>query len=959
MIKRLRLLFAPAIISCLLVLNLAPVTPRAAASGDGRPVQVVLDTTQSVGPGLAGLGYLSPVTAADPFTHMLLRWEADEPAEDTIAIAVRASLDGQSWSAWGAVVESHDLWQPGDGQNTHWGATVYAGEGMRFWQVRADFTPAPDGTMPTLTRVDVNTVDGRFGPESPAPTATLDSLGKPAVVSRSAWGSPDGQGSRATPVYYPVNHMVVHHTADSNSLTGSEKSWADRVRAEWAFHTYTRGWGDVGYNYLIDPNGVIYEGRAGGDDAVAFHDTANYGSMGVVMIGTYASVTPTTAAQSSLVDLLAWKADQKRIDPLGQSYYYGCARSSYCAPFVPGAIVPNIAGHRQVTPGHTSCPGDSLLGILPGIRQRVQARMSGTPSAPDNGDLTIDELESSYTRSAAGWHAAACGYGGHSDYTYATSGAPGDEPGSNTATWTPNIPAAGSYRVLAHIPQGCGVGTPTASARYLIRADRDYSVSVNQSTSDEWVSLGVFAFAAGTAGSVTLSDVTGEPFSQGRVVFFDSIRWVPEVPAEQRMQLLGVQYDRDTLAAGELLKVTFTVRNSGDTPIATQDPQAGTRPDSAASFDLSNSYVYDEGECFLGAPGQSYPAFPKEADRFRVMLGAADRSPACGGDSGGYPWRWGLNGSLAPGETRQIVGYIRFREPGVVTLRAGAIEEYVGYAARDAFAQTITVTPERLAPAPISYDARLRPLAFVYRLGDLPDNLLARTQNPLSVVKGELVGSFVWGGETIDWGQAGPVAGLNDGFIVEQTRVFVAPTSGVYTFKTTSDDGSWLWVDGRAVVVNAGLHAAAASTGAISLDAGRHVLSFKYFERSGDAVAGYSVQMPGASDFGALIEGLGGRNTEVDLSADATFVRLGGITVAADDQGGSGVTRLRVSFDGVQWTDVPGAVFTLSSLVDGDYTLRYIAVDAAGNQSAVQTFSFRVDSTFRLEQIYLPLVVRG
>jgi hypothetical protein len=953
----------PALLLC--AAFLLGLTPRSGASAapsanaDGRPEQVTLSPPPPAnGPQLAGAGYLSPITAAKPFTHMLLRWRADEPAEDTIQIEARGSLDGNSWTGWGAVGEDHDLWQPSDGADTHWSQAIYAGAGARFWQLRASFSPAADGRLPSLREIQVSTVDARFGPASPAATPSLSSQGKPGVVSRTAWGSPDGQSSRAAPVYYPVNHMVVHHTADANSLTGSEQSWADRVRAEWSFHTYTRGWGDVGYNYLIDPNGVIYEGRAGGDDAVAFHDTANYGSMGVVLIGTYSQTNPQTATLDSLVALLAWKAEQKRIDPLGRSYYYGCARSTYCAPYNPGAIVENIAGHRQVTPGHTSCPGDSALGELPSVRQRVQARINGASTpAPDDGDLTVDELESGFARSAATWYDAACGYGGHSLYTYATDSM---AESSNSASWTPNLPEAGSYRVLAHIPQGCGVNPITAQARYRVQADKAYDVTVNQNTSDEWVSLGVFSFAAGRAGSVRLSDLTGEPYSQRRAVLFDSVRWVREEPSAQQIELLNVQYDRDTVAAGELLKVSFTVRNSGSATIESQAPEAGTRSDLAASFDSANSYVYDEGECFLGADGQDYPVYPKEAGSFRLMLGPAeaDRAPTCASDSGGYPWRWGLNGPLAPGETREVLGYLRFRVPGSVTLRAGAIQEYVGYAARDSFSKTITVTNEGLAPAPISYDAALNPLAYVYRMGGLPDNLLARTENPLSVVKGALVGSFAWEGDMRDWGAGGPLPGLSDGFIVEQTRVFVAPTTGAYDFQTTSDDGSWLWVDGAAVVVNAGLHEAGSITGTVSLEAGRHVLSFKYFERSGSAVAGYSLRAPGASDFGQPIEGLGGRDTTVDSRLGAIFPQLHGITVAADDQGGSGVTKLQVSFDNVQWLDVAGSVFTLSSLVDGSYTLRYRAVDAAGNQSATQSLSFQVDSALRPERLFLPLVAR-
>src|SRR3712207_4826335 len=98
-------------------------------------------------------------------------------------------------------------------------------------------------------------------------------------MSRTAWGNPQGEEAPdAPPRFRTATHLVVHHTAQSNTLTSSEPNWAARVRATWSFHTYSRGWGDIGYNWLIDPNGVIYAGRAGSNDptrdAVGFHDTA-------------------------------------------------------------------------------------------------------------------------------------------------------------------------------------------------------------------------------------------------------------------------------------------------------------------------------------------------------------------------------------------------------------------------------------------------------------------------------------------------------------------------------------------------------------------------------------------------------------------------------------------------------------------------------------------------------------
>ena len=817
---RFRHLFISAFVVALLLLILVAVRTYANPAADpaaGTPDQAVLitsaapssDASPDAAPLAAlGPGFLSPVTAAPrPFTHMLLRWEAAQPVSSTLQLELRASLDGELWTNWGPVPENPDLWMGEDGPEVFWSQEIYAGEGARFWQLRATLAPAPDGALPVLRRVEVNTVDARFGPPAPTPDLLAPdaaaALSRPAVVSRSAWGSPDGQGSRVSPKYRSVNHMVVHHTADSNSLTPGQR-WPDRVRAIWSFHTITRGWGDIGYNFLIDPDGMVYEGRAGGDDAVAFHDTANYGSMGVAMIGSYTGTPPSAVAQSSLVDVLAWKAGQKDIDPLGRSFYYGCSISDFCSPYNPGSIVSNIAAHRHVTPGHTTCPGDSLEALLPAIRERVRARMAG------------------------------------------------------------------------------GSGEPP--------------------------------------------------------------------PPQVQLELLGVSFDRTSVPAGELLKATFTVRNSGAVAVEGQAPEAG-RDATSGAYNLADSYVYDEAECFLGAEGQSYPAYPKEAGRLRLMLGPLDaaRQPACAGGSGGYPWRWGLNGRLEPGQVREVVAYLRLRTPGTLVLQAGAINEYVGYLAQGSATTTITVTPERQMPAPAAYDELLRPVAHVYQLGTAPNNLLARTKDATAVPRGAYVGSFAWQGETLDWGEGGPLASapeLSDRFIVEQTRAFTAPVSGSYSFQITADDGGWLWVDGRLVA------GGAQQGGSVTLEAGRHVLAFKGMERGGGASMGYAVQLPGEQGFGAVRDGLSAADTRLG----ASFQSLSSLAIAADDMGGVGVAAVRVALNGGEWAETPGAVATVGPLPDGAYTLRYVAVDAAGNQSEERSLSFRVDSNMVIYRTHLPLL---
>ncbi len=952
----------------------------------GRPDHVALTpdaTTEGVGLNSIANGYLSPVVEADnPFTHMMLRWEASglehshdhshDDADQPLLLEIRTSSDGKAWNEWEAVVEDADLWMPEDGPDIHWSQIIYAGAGVRFWQVRATIQPDEDGDLPELHHIDVNTVDGRFGPDKkPVPDASLAEVGKPLVVSRTAWGNPDGQGSRVSPAYYPVSHMVVHHSADPNSFRGGEDSWDDRVRAIWAFHTYPepsgRGWGDVGYNFLVDPNGVIYEGRSGGDNAVGFHDTGNYGSMGVVLIGTFESVNPTPSAQESLVSLLAWKAQQRGIDPLGRSYYYGCDISSYCGNA--GAITPNIAGHRDVT-ARTSCPGDMTANLLPSLRNRVQERIDGGGGGavplPDNGDLLIDELEDTFARSDALWYSAACGYDGHTFYTYATDS---QEESTNSATWRPKIAETGRYRVLVSIPQGCGLSAnpPYASnqSRYQITSADGKRITdpIDQNTDDAWIDLGTYTFNAGTDGAVELYDLTGEPYSERKVVFFDTIKW-ERVEDEVDIQLVNVAYDKDTVAAGELLKVTFTVRNNGNVAVQSQAPEAGKLP--GGDFDVVDGYAYDESECFLGAEGQDYPAYPKESDHFRLTLGPTNREITCSGDSGGYPWRWGINGDLQPGETRDIIGYIRFQQPGTVTLRAGLIQEYIRYHAQNVAEKTIQVVPERAAPVLASYDEQLRPLAYVYHLGDVPENLLARTRNPLSLLRGDYIGSFHWNGSQIEWGDGGPL-GTTDRFLIEQARIFVAPVAGEYTFRIATDDGSWLWVDGQEVVVNQGLpdnrdnldHTGAGdtrtATGKINLSAGPHVLAFKYFEFTNKATASYAVQMPGQNDFATLTDGFSSARR-----LGTTFLTNPELLLAVDDVGGSGIDRFSYSLNGGSTVEAeaPDGLLNLGRIAEGSYTLSYRAKDRSGNETDEATLTFSVNPNLSVESLFLPVVVR-
>jgi hypothetical protein len=264
-----------------------------------------------------------------------------------------------------------------------------------------------------------------------------------------------------------VTHIVVHHSATANAAA----HWAEVVRNIWRDHALTRGWGDIGYNFLIDPNGVIYEGRAGGDDVIGAHFSCMNGhTMGVCLLGTYSTVSPSPAALESLKRLLAWKVDLAGIDPLGRSYHPES-----------GLTLPHICGHRDGNASSlkcstTECPGGYLYNLLPTIRTDVAALISaGSDSAPPTissfsvSPSTINpgqRIAASYTVSDSGgsglnrvelWRANVDG--GVSDPSWTqlqTRDLRGTGNGPTSGTFSDSPPGTGSYWYGIHVVDNAG-----------------------------------------------------------------------------------------------------------------------------------------------------------------------------------------------------------------------------------------------------------------------------------------------------------------------------------------------------------------------------------------------------------------------------------------------------------------------------------------------------------------------
>jgi flagellar hook assembly protein FlgD len=204
----------------------------------------------------------------------------------------------------------------------------------------------------------------------PAPTRTVASAGQPAIVSRAGWHAEE-EIVRAKPLIAPVLRLaIVHHTAGTNDYTPAQA--AAIVRGIEVYHVEGNGWNDIGYNFLVDRFGTIYEGRGGGIDknVIGAHALGfNVGTVGVALIGNFTNATPTAAQQAALVRLLAWRLDVAHIDPQSTVVY----TSGGNAKFRAGKVVTlrAISGHRDTGP--SECPGNDAYALLPSISKRVAA----------------------------------------------------------------------------------------------------------------------------------------------------------------------------------------------------------------------------------------------------------------------------------------------------------------------------------------------------------------------------------------------------------------------------------------------------------------------------------------------------------------------------------------------------------------------------------------------------------
>jgi hypothetical protein len=187
--------------------------------------------------------------------------------------------------------------------------------------------------------------------------------GQPFIVPRESWGA-DESIVRAEPRYAEELHLaVVHHTAGSTPATPEES--AAVLRAIQVYHVKSNGWNDIGYNFLLDPLGQVFEGRVGGIErnVIGAHALGfNTGSVGIALLGNFEKKAVTPEARAALPAFLAWRLDVGHLDPLSTVTYV-----SDGTPYELRAI----SGHRDVNA--TACPGAKLFPELDAVAAEAAA----------------------------------------------------------------------------------------------------------------------------------------------------------------------------------------------------------------------------------------------------------------------------------------------------------------------------------------------------------------------------------------------------------------------------------------------------------------------------------------------------------------------------------------------------------------------------------------------------------
>ncbi|GLY79658.1 hypothetical protein Airi01_079250 [Actinoallomurus iriomotensis] len=412
--------------------------PAAAAVGaiDGRVHTIKLRTT--------GTSAGAPAQSTPVFSMVGVAWNRpDARVSGTVKVRTRSVATG-AWSAWRPVaVQGDDLPDGTRGEHSRQGATAplwtgpsngvdvrvtghralppglravlidpgsrrrrpvhAAGHQAARVALAADVTspdPSAPADSPVATPTDSPTTSPADSPtatpssasptgsptpsDSASPAPTTSTAPRPDIVARAAWGADESLVPTPNAYGQKVKAVFVHHTD-----TGNDYSCADSaavVRSIFLYHVKTNGWNDIGYNFLVDRCGTLFEGRSGGVDRPVIGAHAygfNTDSAGVAVLGTFTDVAPPQAALDTVAKVAAWKLGLSGGDPTGATTLTEGVKDGNF-PYESAVTFKTISGHRDAN--STACPGSLLYARLGAIR--TAAAQWTTPADLSAASLT-------------------------------------------------------------------------------------------------------------------------------------------------------------------------------------------------------------------------------------------------------------------------------------------------------------------------------------------------------------------------------------------------------------------------------------------------------------------------------------------------------------------------------------------------------------------------------------------
>lgn len=321
-----------------------------------------------------------------PFTAVGAHWDGEAGEWPVVELSI--SYDGETWSDAYLLRASHDGGPSQDGR-VFTGLVCATGATHIAYSVYD-----PDGHRSGVPGFALTYIDSRGGPGLPAVGAESSARAQPpSIVTRAEWGADESyrfteSGEWWTLRYEPVRHAIIHHSETSNAEQSIEA-----IRSIYHYHAVTRGWHDIGYNFLVDRHGTIFQGKSGGQNVVAGHAYEySRGSAGIAFIGNYSFAELSESAIAAMVAIVAWTT--RNLDPWGAEDFHDIA------------ALPTICGHRDVL--NTACPGDFAYAELDTLRALVAETLAMTSDGPPSnlvvGDyiLTNDDVN---LRASAGLQA--------------------------------------------------------------------------------------------------------------------------------------------------------------------------------------------------------------------------------------------------------------------------------------------------------------------------------------------------------------------------------------------------------------------------------------------------------------------------------------------------------------------------------------------------------------------------